>query len=300
VASGERQRSVPPEVLLLGTVLLWSFNFTAVRYGITHGIAPLAYAGLRWLTSGVVLVAVVAARGGSPLLGRRDLLVVALASVVGVVLNQVAFAYSLRFATASVVALVFGTLPVFVSIVSQLAGHERLRRRHWLATSVSFGGVALVAAGSGGGLHADVGGILLALGTTLSFAVYSVAIVPAMRRHSPLAVNAASCVIGGVLLCLVAAPWLAAEPWSRPPGLAWGALLYSGLGSIVVGNVFWFTAVNRAGAGRSALYANLQPFLGAVFGLAVLAEHLHGLQLAGGAVIACGIVLGGGGRLSTA
>jgi drug/metabolite transporter (DMT)-like permease len=245
-----------------------------------------------------VLWFVVRLRGRSLLLGRRDLLVIALASVVGVVVNQVAFSYSLHLADASTVALVFGTLPIFVSLLSHFAGHERLGRRHWLATTVSFSGVALVAAGSGGGIRASVGGILLALATTSSFAVYSVAIVPAMRRHSALTVNAASCLIGGALLCLVSLPWFVRQPWGSSPGLAWAAVLYSGLGSIVIGNVFWFTAIDRVGAGRSALYANLQPFLGAVFAVLVLSENLHPLQVAGGLVIASGIALSGRIRLS--
>jgi drug/metabolite transporter (DMT)-like permease len=80
---------------------------------------------------------------------------------------------------------------------------------------VSFVGVALVAAGTSGGVRASVGGILLALVTTLSFAAYSVAIVPAMRRHSPLVVNAASCMVGGLLLCLVSLPWLARQTCQR-------------------------------------------------------------------------------------
>ena len=71
-----------------------------------------------------------------------------------------------------------------------------------------------------------------------------------MKRHSPLLVNAASSLIGGFLLCLAAIPWLARENWTAPLGLAWSALLYSGLASIVVGNVFWFTAINRVGAAR--------------------------------------------------
>jgi drug/metabolite transporter (DMT)-like permease len=291
-------RRLPAEVLLLGTVVLWSFNFTAVRYGVTHGVEPLVYVSLRWLIAGVALWAIVRLRGRSLRLGRRDLPVIAFASVVGVVINQVAFSYSLHLTAASTVALVFGTLPIFVSLLSHLAGHERLGRRHWLATAVSFSGVALVAAGTSGGVRASVGGILLALVTTLSFAAYSVAIVPAMRRHSPLTVNAASCLIGGLLLCLISLPWFARQAWSAPPSLAWTALLYSGLGSIVIGNVFWFTAIDRVGAGRSALYANLQPFLGALFAVLVLSEHLHPIQIVGGLVIASGIALGGRIRLS--
>lgn len=293
-----RVRRIPSESLLLGTVLLWSFNFTAVRYGVTHGFEPLVYVALRWAIAGVALTAIVLLRGQSLRLRRREFVLMALASVVGVFANQIAFSYAIDLATAATVALVFGTLPILVSLLSQLAGFERLRRRHWLATGVSFAGVALVAAGASGGLGTSVAGILLALATTLSFAVYSVAIVPVLRRHSPLVVSANSCLIGGVLLCVAAVPWLADEPWGDPPGLAWSALLYSALAAIVLGNVFWSTAIGRVGAGRSALYANLQPFLGAVFAVVVLSESLAPLQLIGGLVIASGIVLGGGARLS--
>ena len=51
-------------------------------------------------------------------------------------------------------------------------------------------------------------GILLALATTFSFAVYSVAIVPVMRVHSPLIVSTASCLIGGSLLGALLRRWL--------------------------------------------------------------------------------------------
>ena len=291
-------RRFPSEGLLLGTVLLWAFNFSAVRYGVTHAIDPMVYVALRWLLAGLALAAVALFRGTSLRLGRRSLVVIALASIAGVVVNQIAFSYSIRLASASAVALIFGTLPIFVSIMSQFVGHEHLRRRHWAAVGVSFAGVALVAAGSSSGLGAGVGGIVLALATTFSFAIYSVAIVPPLRQHSPLAVTTTSCLIGGLLLCLIALPWLASEDWSSPPALAWSALLYSALGSVVVGNMLWFIAIERVGASRSALYTNLQPFLGAVFAVFVLSEHLDVLQLAGGLVIASGIVLAGRVKLS--
>jgi len=291
-------RRFPSEGLLLGTVLLWAFNFSAVRYGVTHAIDPMVYVALRWLLAGLALAAVALFRGTSLRLGRRSLVVIALASIAGVVVNQIAFSYSIRLASASAVALIFGTLPIFVSIMSQFVGHEHLRRRHWAAVGVSFAGVALVAAGSSSGLGAGVGGILLALATTFSFAIYSVAIVPPLRHHSPLAVTTTSCLIGGLLLCLIALPWLASEDSSAPPTLAWSALLYSALGSVVVGNMLWFIAIERVGASRSALYTNLQPFLGAVFAVFVLSEHLDVLQLAGGLVIASGIVLAGRVKLS--
>ena len=39
---------VPADVLLLVTVLFWSFNFTAAKYALTHGFQPLAYSSFRF------------------------------------------------------------------------------------------------------------------------------------------------------------------------------------------------------------------------------------------------------------
>ncbi len=292
-------RRVPAEGFLLATVLLWSFNFTAFRYGITHGFAPLTYAPLRWALAGVARVALARLRGHSLRLGRRDLVIVAAASLAGIAVNQVAFAYSLRLSSASTVALVFGTLPIFVSLVAHLSGLERLHTRHWVATGVSFAGVVLVAVGASGGLSANVWGILLALVTTSTFAVYSVTIAPVVRRNSPLAVNALSALIGAVVLGAVCSTALAEEDWGGMEPLAWGALLYSSLASIVLGNVFWFTAIDRAGPGRASLFANMQPFVGALFAVLVLSERLGVGQLVGGGVIAGGIALGRRARLDT-
>lgn len=286
-------RRVPAESLLLATVVFWSFNFTALRYAITHGFEPLAYAPLRWLLAGVALALLARLRKHSLRIGRRDLAIVGAASIVGIVINQVAFVYSLRLSSAATVALVFGTLPIFVSITAQLTGIERLSGRHWLATVTSFTGVVLVAAGAPGGLSANAGGIALALVTTSTFAIYSVAIAPTVRRNSPLAVNAISALIGGCLLGVVSATVLVDESWQAIDGLSWAALLYSALISIVLGNLFWFTAIDRVGPGRASLFANIQPFLGALFAVLVLSERLGAGQLLGGCVIAMGIALGG-------
>ncbi len=291
-------RRVPAEGFLVATVLLWSFNFTAFRYAITHGFAPLAYAPLRWGIAGVALVALASLRGHRLRVSRRDLRIIAAASLAGITLNQIAFSYSLRLSSASMVALVFGTLPIFISLVAQMSGVERLHLRHWVATGISFTGVVLVATGAPGGLSASAWGILLALVTTSTFAVYSVAIAPVVRRNSPLAVNALSAVIGAAVLGSVCSSALADQDWGAVEPLAWGALLYGSLASIVLGNVFWFTAIARAGPGRASLFANMQPFLGALFAVLVLSERLGVAQLLGGGVIAAGIALGRRARLA--
>jgi len=96
-------RRAPAEGLLLVTVLLWSFNFTALRFGVTHGFEPLAYAPVRWGLAGIALAALARWQKHSLRVGRRDLAILAAVSVVGIFVNQISFVYALRLVSASTV-----------------------------------------------------------------------------------------------------------------------------------------------------------------------------------------------------
>jgi drug/metabolite transporter (DMT)-like permease len=288
---GAVRHRVHPDVLLLVTVTFWGFNFTAAKYALTHGFQPLAYSSLRFGLGALIFSAVAFGRERSFRLERQHVALALLAATLGIWLNQVTFGYATKLTTAATVALMFGTLPIFVVLLSSAAGHERLNVRHYLAALVSFAGVGLVAAGSSGRLSGELGGILLGLAAAATWAGYSVAIAPLMRRYSPYRISAVMLLVGLVPLFATSAYQLFTQDWSRPNSLAWACLLYGLVFSLVITNILWFTAIDRVGATRAALYANLQPFLGAVFALLILSEEFTPLQAAGGLVIGAGIVL---------
>jgi drug/metabolite transporter (DMT)-like permease len=282
---------LPADVLLLVTVVFWSFNFTVVKYALTHGWEPLTYSSVRFAIGALLFSGFTYAREGSLVVRRRDVLLMTGAAAAGIWLNQLSFVYAVRLTTAATVALMFGTLPIFVALIAQAVGQERLHFRHWLATVVSFSGVGLVALGAAGGIHSDLGGILLGLAASVTWAGYSVAMGPLMRRSSPYRISAFMLLVGSVPLLISAAEQLGRQDWSALGGLAWAAFVYSLFFSLVFTNIMWFTAIDRVGAARSSLYANLQPFLGAFFALVVLSEEMGVLQVVGGVVIGAGILL---------
>ena len=282
---------LPADVLLLTTVLFWSFNFTVMKYALTHGWEPLAYSSVRYAIGGAIFSAFTFGRERTLRVRRGDVWLLLGAAALGIWLNQVTIVYAVTLASAATVALVFGTLPIFVAVIARIVGTEHLRLRHWLATGVSFGGVALVALGSSGRIAGDLGGILLAVAAAGTWAAYSVAMGPLMQRYSPYRISAFVLLVGTVPLIVSGAAQLARQDWNALGGLAWSAFFYSLFFSLVFTNIMWFTAIDRVGAARSSLYANLQPFLGAFFALVVLSERLGALQVAGGFVIGAGILL---------
>jgi drug/metabolite transporter (DMT)-like permease len=286
-----RRRLGSADILLVTTVLVWSFHFPVAKYAISHGFAPLVYATIRFGTGSLLFAGITRWREGDVRVRGRDLWI--LAGVIGAAtyVNQVAFITSVKLTSASTVALLFGTLPVFVTLISWRLGLERPHARHWLAVVVSFAGVALVAAEAEGGLSGDLGGILIGLVAPVTWGLYSVLAAPLMRRHSAYRISTIVGLASMGPLAATAAPQIAGEDWGSVSGLAWAALAYSVLAAFVLSNVLWFNAIDRAGPNRAALYANLQPFLGALFAVAVLSESMSTLQIVGGAVIAAGILL---------
>ncbi len=282
---------VPPDVLLLATVLFWSFNFTVLKYALTHGWEPLSFSSVRFAIGAVIFSAFTFGRERTLRVRRRDVWLLLGAAALGIWLNQLSIVYAVTLTGAATVALVFGTLPIFVAVIARAAGTEHLRLRHWVATAISFGGVALVALGASGGIRGELGGVLLALCAAATWAGYSVAMGPLMQRYSPYRISAFVLLVGAVPLLVSAAAQLARQDWGALGGLAWAAFVYSLFFSLVFTNIMWFTAIDRVGAARASLYANLQPFLGAFFALVVLSESLGALQVAGGFVIGAGILL---------
>ena len=276
--------------MLLVTVSIWAFNFTVTRYALTHGFEPLAYSATRFAAAAIVVSSITYGVEHSLRFEPRHALVLAAAAVVGIYINQITFVYAVDLTNASTVALIFGSLPILTAVFAYAVGVERLHRRFWIAAAISFLGVILVAAGSGGGFSGNLTGDLLALVATATWGIYSVAIVPLLRRYSVWRISAGALVVAAVPLLLTAIPQLARQDWDLEP-LVWAALVFAVLGPLVLTNVLWFTAIERVGPSRATLVTNLQPFLAALFAVALLSEELTWLQVAGGLAIGVSLLL---------
>jgi drug/metabolite transporter (DMT)-like permease len=222
--------------------------------------------------------------------GRRTALLLALATAL-LLANQLAFVYSLKLTDATTVSLILGTTPMFTALISSSLGVESLTPTFWIATVITFGGVALVALGNGGSLSADIVGDLIALALAATWGAYSVTITPLMETFSPYRISSVVLLAMGIPLVAISVPQLGAQDYGAPNTLSWLGLAYAIVGPLALTNILWFMAISRVGPARASLFANLQPFLGAVFALVLLSEDLGPLQVAGGFLIAGGVML---------
>ncbi len=278
----------PVHLMLLLTVVLWALNLTVTRYILQHGFQPLAYAVVRYGLAAAIFVAIAVLAERTLGIARRDLGLVALAAFF-LYLNQIAFVYALDTTSASTIALLLGATPIFAALIGLAIGLERMSRRFWVASVVSFAGVGLVAAGAGE-VSATRLGILLGVLTAATWAGYSVAIAPLMARYSASRISAVVLPLGWVAIAVTGGGQAVDQDYGVSAWV-WVLLVFATLGPLVLTNVLWFRALHGIGPARATLIANLQPFVAALFALVLLSEQMTALQVAGGALIGGGILL---------
>ncbi len=283
------RRPTTVELMLLTVVVLWALNLTVTRYILTHGFRPLAFSTTRYGLAAVLFLGITFAVERSLRVSRRDLPLIG-AAALAIFLNQLAFVYAVKTTTASVVAIILGATPIFAAILGFAFRTESVSRRFWLGAAISFGGVGLVAAGAGGQLSGNLGGVLLGVCTAATWAGYSVAITPLMQRYSPQRISAIVLPLGWIGIALAGAHQTSAQDYALG-WRVWVLFAFATLGPLVLTNILFFRALHRIGPSRATLATNLQPFVAAVFALILLSERMTAIQVAGGLFIAAGIVV---------
>jgi drug/metabolite transporter (DMT)-like permease len=272
--------------MLFGTVVLWSLNITVTKYMFEHGWKPLAYGTIRYAVAISLFWGFTYWRERSFRIARADIWLVLLAALM-IFLNQLCFVYGVKLAHASTVALLLGTTPIFIGLISLTLRLEHLQSAFWIGAAITFGGVALIAIANGG-VGSSFNGTLIAVATALTWACYSITIAPLMRRYSPYRISALVLAVGWVPLALVSVRQLGEEQFSFG-WKVWLGFGYAVVGPLFLTNILWFTAIDRVGASRASLFANMQPFFAVLFALVLLSESLHTMEIAGGVLIFAGI-----------
>ena len=112
------RRLSPVDAMLLGIVLLWALNVTVTKYMFLHGWQPLAYASIRYFAATSLFWIFTYRRERSFRIARSDVSLVLLAGGL-IFVNQLCFVYGLKLGAATTMALLLGTTPVFIGLVTR-------------------------------------------------------------------------------------------------------------------------------------------------------------------------------------
>ncbi len=273
-------------VIGVAFALFWGSAFSSARI-IVQDAPPLAALSVRFLISGLVALAVAWVTGRIRPMSAARWRAVVLFGIFqnGLYLGLVFIA--VQNIEASVAAIVASTMPLLVAFASAVLLNERLGWIGYGGILAGFTGVGLVLATRITG-QATVLGIGLCIVSVLSLTVATLTIRSLEARDNMFQVIGLQMLVGSAVLfpfAFLFESWTV--NWSLPLALAFA---YTTLVPGLVAIWFWFILVERIGATRAATYHFLHPFFGVATAAVLLGESLSPLDIAGVAVIMCGIL----------
>lgn len=283
-----------PYLLLVLTTLFWSGNFVLGR-AVHTVFTPFTLSFWRWAVALIILLPFVwsSLREQMPLL-RRHWPILLLFGVLGVV-NFNTFVYiGLQSTTATNAVIMLSVTPVLIVALSFLLLRQTVTGWQALGIAVSLAGV-LVIVGRGEwqsllARHFNPGDLWI-LAAVLSWALYSVCLRWRPAELKPLNFQAATMLLGMVILTPLYGWDLAHDRTVAINAETVASILYLAVFPSILAYIFWNRAVAELGANRAGQFLHLMPAFGAVQAMIFLGERLYAFHGVGIALIALGIWL---------
>ncbi len=289
--AAERRIELVTEGLLVLMSIIWGMNFAVMKYG-TDVLEPFAYNGVRLAIGSVVMLAILYTRR-LPRLPWKDIRGLMLLGSLGTGLYQVFFITGLAMTRAGTASLVIASSPAIIAIVGRFMGVEKVTGRAVWGIALSIAGIAFVilsSADSNDGQPSVVGDLLILI-SVVCWSFYTHLMRPFTQRIDGIQIATWSLIGGTIPVVLLALPAIARANWPAVVPLTWGAIFYSGVGSMGIAYLFWYRGVRVIGSTRTAMFSNLQPIVALAASWPLLGEKPTALQGIGAGAVLGGLLL---------
>jgi drug/metabolite transporter (DMT)-like permease len=289
----DTRRSFWIEFSLLMVAFIWAMNFSVAKISL-RDLDPMSFNAMRFMLATMLMWGFLLRRGEWIPIRREDWGKLVLLGLTGNTLYQLLFIFGLQRTFSANAAVMLGTIPLWVAVISHLsASGEKMTRQKALGVILGFTGVMLILLGKPERISLSSEtfvGDLLTLASAFVFGYYTVRSKEFLAYYPPVQLTTISMTIGGGSLILAGLPWVINLDFASVGWVAYGGALYSGLFSVGIAYIIWNYGLRQVGAVRTATYQNLVPVLGLFLGLLVLGEKMTFVQYAGSVVVIAGIV----------
>ena len=281
--------------LAIVACLLWSSAFVGVKIGLQYQ-TPFQFAGVRFTISGLMLLVYFNNYGRYRKQLRDHWRFIGLIALLQTVVQYMFFYSGINLLPASIAAMIIGSSPLFISVVSHFSFHND--KMSWLKSiSILLGviGVAIISLSRSelpSGLQISLLGVLFLLLNNFVSGFSNVLVAKKPAELSPTVLSSSSLLFGGIGLILISIPvegyGLRAVSAEYFVALAWLSFLSAAAFTI------WFGLLQRPGVKVSELntWKFLIPVTGAILSWIIMPdEYPDWVSISGMFVIASSLLI---------
>ena len=210
-----------------------------------------------------------------------------LASLLGIVSNQLLFIYGLQRTTATHASLLIVTVPVATLFVAIVAGREKPLWHRIVGISIAFSGAALVVSGRGSVAGGNLVGDLMIVTNAFAYGCYLVISRDLLATVPPLTLVAWLFTWGAPVVLLVTGVPTPVDA----TGHDWAALAFIVLGPTIGTYFLNLFALRSLPSSIVAVFVCLQPVVTGLLAVWLLGEELTARTLAAGALTIVGVLV---------
>ncbi len=282
--------------------IVWGTTYLAIRVAI-ETIPPMMLTATRFITAGLIMLAVAHLRGERIPRNARTLANLAFVGLMMVGIGNLAVVWAEQWVPSGLAALFVATAPFWMAMLEGLrAGGERLDLRGAMGMLIGFAGVALLITPHGAGaafdMHFLIGALVMQIGS-IGWQLGSVRAKYHLKGVSLITSSALQMLFGGLIVGVVGI--LAGElPRYHVTPRTLSALIYlTLLGSIIAYSAYVY-ALAHLRTSQSSLYAYVNPVIAVIAGWLILGEELTWVSVLAMVVILGGVALVQTGRRGNA
>ena len=274
------------------SVVAWTTAFPATEL-LLRDWHPLPLAAARISTGALVLLALLALRGGLAELRLMRPREVLLAGAVGFGLAPGLLVGGQALSNQVSTSIITTATPLVAALIAWRLGEEPMDRRRVVALVLAIGGGILAALGSARGELGFRGGEVLVLVSVTAWVCGSRLATTRLGEAGAVARSAACLTAGGA--CLSAAALVGIASGLVPPRIGTtsadaGLLLWIGVMAVGASAVCWLSATRLIGVTLATMHQNLVPFYVMLAALA-MGGTIRPLQAIGAVLVVAGAVL---------
>ncbi len=275
-----------PMFMAIFCVLVWGISYAVTRSAVRQ-VPPLTLASLRfYLAAGLLWILT---RNIQVRLKRSDCKAIFSLTFSGIILYFACENIGLKMTTASHASLIIATIPVGTELIWAWRRGGWPPINVWAGAAAAVSGVFLLVGHESGG--ASISGDILMFGAVGCWIVYTFQVMKISGRYPPLLVTFYMMLFGAVAFT----PGAFLELWiyslPTPNLVAWGQILFLGVGCSALGYDFWNRAVPALGPTVINTLLYFIPLVGVVGGVIFLDEPVTRTLFWGGGLIFCGVFL---------
>ena len=269
--------------------VLWAIVNPVIKTGLSYDMTPMNFAGLRFTSVGIILLAYTWHKGMWEEV-RKNSKLFTLLTLVNIFLGYAAFYIGVNLVDGAISSIIMGTTP-FVNIILShiMTKNDKLNKHKVISILISLVGLLMIIGVKSGGY--SINGIgLIGIGLlfmNIIFQGYSAIKVAEYKANiDPVFLNAVQMFFGGFLLYVTG---VAIEGYKQFIGKPIG--FYLSLGTLVFVSVFafsfWFIALQDKNTKVSEvnMCRLINPILGAILSWIMLPDEVPTLNTVAGMII---------------